>query len=281
MLWTILASLDAPDNGRAAVADDPGASRVLVQQDVVKHVVNSGSLEAVCGDVVHHVVDAVQVLVGGTAGDGLERTGEECGEQVLALRPEEGDDPVYAVAGFGVDAQDMPLEGAVLRNSSCRRVSELIRDTEIDFAFFGCVFLSFFCGKVISHVRECEARYTWAQDRRVDTNVEGSDRCGGVDGSLAIDSRPEHAVGIFNDIFRGRGCWAFCGARIAPVHLHLTAQHVDSMLNEAFWACTGSVRVADTHGTNREVTLSHRGCPNFGVIQNFWPWSSCVCANID
>ena len=152
MLWTILARLDAPDNGRAAVADDPGASRVLVQEDVVKHVVNSGSLEAVCGDVVHNVVDAVQVLVGGTAGDGLERTGEECGEQVLALCPEEGDDPVYAVAGFGVDAQDMPLEGAVLRNSSCRRVSQLTRDTEIDFAFFGCVFLSFFCGKVISYV---------------------------------------------------------------------------------------------------------------------------------
>ena len=118
-------------------------------------------------------------------------------------------------------------------------------------------------------MRECEARYTWAQDRRVDTNVKGSDQFGGVDGSLAIDSRPEHAVGIFNDIFRGRGCWAFCGAWIAPVHLHLTAQHVDSMLNEAFWARTGSVRVADTHGTNREGDLLASWMPKLLKISEF------------
>ena len=99
VLGAVLGSLDAVHNGPAAVADDPGAARVLVQEDVVKRVVHSDGFVTACGDVVHDVVDMMQVLVGGTAGDGLERTVQEGREYVLALGTKEGGDLVYVVAG--------------------------------------------------------------------------------------------------------------------------------------------------------------------------------------
>ena len=99
VLGAVLGSVDGAHNGPAAVADDPGATRVLVQEDVVKRVVHSDGFVTACGDVVHDVVDMMQVLVGGTAGDGLERTVQEGREYVLALGTEEGGDLVYVVAG--------------------------------------------------------------------------------------------------------------------------------------------------------------------------------------
>jgi hypothetical protein len=61
----------------------------------------------------------MQVLVYGTAGDGLERAVQEGCEYVLALGTEEGGDLVYVVAGCRVDAEDVPLEGVVVRSGGC------------------------------------------------------------------------------------------------------------------------------------------------------------------
>lgn len=104
ILRTILESLDALQNGSVAVSDNPGSTDVKVQEDVVRHVVDSDRFEAECGDVVHNVVDGMQVLVAGRAGDGLEETVEQGGDHVPDFGTEEGDDLVYAVAGFLVDA---------------------------------------------------------------------------------------------------------------------------------------------------------------------------------
>ena len=104
MLRAILESLDALQNGPVAVSDDPGSTGVKVQEDVVRHAVDSDSFEAAGGDVVHNVVDGMQVLVAGRAGDGLEGTVEQGGDHVPDFGTEESDDLVYAVAGFLVDA---------------------------------------------------------------------------------------------------------------------------------------------------------------------------------
>jgi hypothetical protein len=104
MLRTILGSLDALQNGLVTVSDDPGSTGVKVQEDVVRHVVDSDSFEAVGGGVVHSVVDGMQVLVASRAGDGLEGTVEQGGDHVPDFGTEDVDDLVYAVAGCRVDA---------------------------------------------------------------------------------------------------------------------------------------------------------------------------------